>query len=278
MKRFLLFLLFTTTLSNAQVVFEPTLSDAFKKANEQNKPVFIEYYNSECSVCKRLGDLLKNDSLVYTYYNKKFINYAMNTNDSLSVEDNRFLANANLHFESVPVLLYFDKNKNFLHHTGVNVDAASIVNEGKKATLSDYNSSGLKAKYDAGDRSVRTLYAYADFLIVTKNEKLLNKVAQELFNSFKEEELITKKSYIVLKQVVHTTENGFFQFWMEHLDDLKGFESGHKEGMEKEVLNKIVLKELSDPLIKKWDDKKKETFKKYILDLKITNNPNIYFE
>lgn len=278
MKRFLLFLLFTATLGNAQVVFESSISEAFKKAKEQNKPVFIEYYNSECSVCKRLGDLLKNDSLVYTYYNKKFINYAMNTNDSLSVEDNIFIKNANLHFESVPVLLYFDKNKNFLHHTGVNTDAASIVNEGKKATLSDYNSSGLKAKYDAGDRSVRTLYAYADFLVVTENEKLLNKVTQELFNSFIEEELITKKSYIVLKQVVHTTENGFFQFWMNHLDDLKGFESGHKEGMEKEVLNKIVLKELSDPLIKKWDDKKKETFKKYILDLKITDNPNVYFE
>ena len=278
MKRLLLFLLFIATLGNAQVVFESSLSEAFKKAKEQNKPVFIEYYNSECSVCKRLGDLLKNDSLVYTYYNKKFINYAMNTNDSLSVENKLFIANANLHFESVPVLLYFDKNKNFLHHTGVNTDAASIVNEGKKATLSDYNSSGLKAKYDAGDRSVRTLYAYADFLIVTKNEKLLNKVTQELFNSFKEEELLTKKSYIVLKQVVHTTENGFFQFWMNHLDDLKGFESGYKEGTEKEVLTQIVLKELSDPLIKKWDDKKKETFKKYILDLKITDNPNVYFE
>ncbi len=271
-------MLFTATLGNAQVVFEPTLFEAFKKAKEQNKPVFIEYYSSECSVCKRLGDLLKNDSLVYTYYNKKFINYAMNTNDSLSVEDNVFIKNANLHFESLPVLLYFDKNKNFLHHTGVNTDAASIVNEGKKATLSDYNSSGLKAKYDAGDRSVRTLYAYADFLVVTENEKLLNKVTQELFESFKEEELITKKSYIVLKQVVHTTENGFFQFWINHLDDLKGFESGHKEGMEKEALNKIVLKELSDPSIKKWDNKKKTTFKKYILDLKITDNPNVYFE
>lgn len=278
MKRFILFLIFTTTLGNAQVVFESSLSEAFKKAKEQNKPVFIEYYNSECSVCKRLGDLLKNDSVVYSYYNKKFINYAMNTNDTLSVENKIFITNANLHFESVPVLLYFDKNQNFLHHTGVNVDAASIVNEGKKATLSDYNSSGLKAKYDAGDRSVRTLYAYADFLVVTEDEKTLNKVTQELFESFKEEELITKKSYIVLKQVVHTTENGFFQFWMNHLDDLKNFESGHKVGMEKEVLNKIVLKELSDPQIKKWDNKKKETFKKYILDLKITDNPNVYFE
>ena len=277
MKRFLLFLLFTT-ISNAQVVFEPSLSEAFKKAKEQNKPVFIEYYNSECSVCKRLGDLLKNDSDVYEYYNKKFINYAMNTNDSVLVENKIFIANANLHFESVPLLLFFDKNKNFLHHTGVNTDAASIVNEGKKATLSDYNSSGLKAKYDAGDRSVRTLYAYADFLIVTKNEKSLNKVTQELFESFKKEELPTKKSYIVLKQVVQTTENGFFQFWMKHLDDLKGFESGYKEGTEKEVLTQIVLKELSDPLIKKWDDKKKEIFKKYILDLKITDNPNVYFE
>lgn len=267
-----------SVMLNAQVVFESSLSEAFKKAKEQNKPVFIEYYNSDCPVCKRLGDLLRTDQEVSTFYNKRFISYAMNSNESLSEEDNNFITKANLHFESVPVLLYFDKNQNFLHHSGVTVTSEHVINEAKKAVLPDYNTSGLKAKYDAGDRSVRTLYAYCDMLMVHKNEAMLTKVSQELFESFKKEELPTNKSYIILKQVVNSSENGFFQYWINNLDKLKDFETGHKAGTEIFSLEKIVLKELSDPNVKKWDISKKNKFKKYILKLKITDNPDVFFE
>ena len=272
------FMLLTSVLLNAQVVFESSLSEAFKKAKEQNKPVFIEYYNSDCSVCKRLGDLLRSDQEISTFYNKRFISYAMNSNESLSEEDNNFITKANLHFESVPVLLYFDKNQNFLHHSGVTVTSEHVINEAKKSVLQDYNTSGLKAKYEAGDRSVRTLYAYCDMLKVNQNETTLTKVAQQLFESFKKEELPTNKSYIILKQVVNSTENGFFQYWINNLDKLKDFETGHKAGTEIASLEKIVLKELSDSNVKKWDISKKNKFKQYILKLKITDNPDVFFE
>lgn len=274
---YILFLVVSNTIS-AQVVFESSLNEAFKKAKEQDKIVFIEYYNSDCPVCKRLGDLLKNDSLVAAYYNKNFINYAMNTNGSLAEEDETFINEANLHFTSVPVLLYFDSNKQFIHHSGVNVDSDHIINEGKKAKHPDYRTSSLKAKYEKGDRTVRTLYAYCDFLLIHNDETTLKKVSQELFDAFKKEELPTKKSYIVLKQVVISTDNGFFQFWINNLDNLKDFESGYKAGTEISYLEKIVLKELNDPTIKSWNTSKKDKYKEYILKLKITDNPDVYFE
>ncbi len=267
----------TSVLLNAQVVFESSLSEAFKKAKEQNKPVFIEYYNSDCSVCKRLENLLQLDKTVASHYNTIFINYAMNLNESLSKEDDAFITKANLHFESVPVLLYFDKNQNFLHHAGITVTSESVINEAKKAVLPDYNTSGLKAKYEVGDRSVRTLYAYCDMLKVNKNEEMLTKVAQQLFESFKKEELPTNKSYIILRQVVNNTENGFFQYWINNLDKLKDFETGNKAGTEISHLEKIVLKELGNPNIKKWDNAKKNKFKQYLLKLKITDNPDVFF-
>ena len=274
---YILFLILSGTIS-AQVVFEPSLKEAFKKAKEQNKIVFIEYYNSDCPVCKRLGDLLKNDSIVAAYYNKNFINYAMDTNGKLAEEDNMFITEANLHFDSVPVLLFFDSNQQFLHHSGVTVDTDHVINEGKKAKHPDFRTSSLKSKYEKGDRTVRTLYAYCDFLLVHKEETMLKKVSQELFDAFKKEELPTKKSYIVLKQVVISTDNGFFQYWINNLDSLKDFETGYKAGTEISYLEKIVLKELNDPTIKKWDTAKKEKYKEYILKLKITDNPNVYFE
>lgn len=273
----IVFLVLSGTIS-AQVVFESSLKEAFKKAKEQNKIVFIEYYNSDCPVCKRLGDLLKNDSIVAAYYNKNFINYAMNTNGSLAADDDKFITDANLHFDSVPVLLYFDSNKEFLHHSGVTVEADHVINEGKKAKHPDFRTSSLQSKYDKGDRTVRTLYAYCDLLLLHKNETMLKKVSQELFDAFKKEELPTKKSYIVLKQVVISTDNGFFQYWINNLDSLKDFETGYKAGTEKSYLEKIVLKELNDPNIKKWDTAKKDKYKDYILKLKITDNPNVYFE
>lgn len=272
-----LFLL-SAVLLNAQVVFESSLSGAFKKAKQQNKPVFIEYYNSDCSVCKSLGDLLRKDPEISSYYNANFVSYAMNTYDSLSAEDTAFMEKANLHFESVPILLYFDKDKNFLHHSSVKVQSEVIINEAKKAVSPEYNSAGLKVKYDAGDRSVRTLYAYCDLLMVNKNDVLLKKVAQELYESFNKSELPTKKSYVILKNVVKSTDNGFFQYWISNIDNLKGFETGAKEGTETSYLQTIVLRELSDPNIKNWDKAKKEQFKNYILKLKITDDPDVFFQ
>ena len=278
MKRtYLVLLLLASVVLHAQVVFEPSLSAAFKKAKEQNKPVFIEYYNSDCSVCKRLGGLLREDAAVIAQYNSNFINYAMNTYDELSAEESALLANANLHFESVPVLLYFDKNKNFIHHSSGDINAAIVIAESQKAVLPEYNSSGLKVKYEAGDRSVRTLYAYSNLLLIQKNDALLKTVTQQLFESFNKAELPTKKSYLILKQVVNSTDNGFFQYWVNNVEGLKGFETGAKADTELGYLQTILLRELSQPDIKKWDLAKKNKYKDYILKLKITDNPDVFF-
>lgn len=274
---YLAVLLFTSLFTSAQVVFERSLSDAFKKAKAQNKNVFIEYYNSDCSVCKRLGTLLKEDAEIISYYNSNFINYAINTYDEVSDAEKAFLKTANLHFDSVPVLLYFDKDKNFLHYSSGEINAEAVLNEAKKAALPQFNSLGLRAKYETGDRSIRTLYAYSNLLIVNREDQKLKKVTQDLFESFDKSELSTKKSYLILKRVVKDSDNGFFKFWLDNLDQLNGFESGENAGTEKSYLSRIVLIELTDPNIKKWGQTKKEKYKNYILKLKIVDDPNVFF-
>ena len=278
MKKFyLIIFLFLSAFGYAQVVFEKSLSEAFKKAKEQNKPVFIEYFNSDCSVCKRLATLFREDAQIISHFNSKFINYAMNTYDDLPAEDAALLQKAKLHFESVPVLLFFDQNKNFLHYSSGDITVKSIMNEAKKSVFPEYNSAGLKSKYEAGDRSVRTLYAYANLLVLNKNDEKLKQVTQDLFLNFNQSELARKKSYLILKRVVIDSENGFFKFWMDNLDLLKDFEIGDSKGTEKSYLTKIVLKELSDPNIKKWDEAKKNKYKEYIIKLNLVEDPNVFF-
>lgn len=259
------------------MVFEKSLSEAFKKAKDQNKLVFVEYYNSDCSVCKRLGTLLREDATIISYFNSHFINYAMNTNDDLPSDDLALLEKAKLHFESVPVLLFFDQNKKFLHYSSGDITSNAVMNEAKKAIFPEYNSAGLRAKYEGGDRSVRTLYAYSNLLIINKDDQKLKQVTQDLFNNFSKSDLASKKSYLILKRVVKDSENGFFKYWLDNLDKLKDFESGENAGTEKSFLTRIVLIELTDPNIKNWDVAKQKKYKEYITKLKIVDDPNVFF-
>ncbi len=270
--------LIVSIVASAQVKFEKNLAGAFEKAQIENKPVFIEYYNSDCSVCKRLQTLLSDDVVVSEHYNANFVNYAINTYNELSADEKQLLSDANLTFDSVPVLLFFDKNKKFLHYNIGDVSANAVITDAKKALLSDYNAAGLQNKYDSGDRTVRTLYAYSNLLVIRRNQDVLTQVNQQLFESFNKAELPTKKSYLVLKRVVNSTENGFFQFWINNLDALKDFETGPYAGTEHSYLSKIVLTELAAPNVKSWDNSKKDTFRSYISKLKITENPEVFFE
>lgn len=266
------------TLINAQVQFEKDIQEAFKKAKASQKIVFVEYYNSDCSVCKKLEPLFKDEKMG-NFYNANFVNYKMNTRDGLTPAEENVINQAGLHFESVPFFLFFDANtKKLLHYSGTKQDVNHLITIGQTALNPKERTANLAHKYQAGDRSVRTLYAYASLLHLYKDEDKIIQVTQNLFDSFSKAELPTRKSYTVLKNVIIDTENGFFQYWISNLDKLKGMEEGANEGRETEVLEKIVLKALASPDVKQWPASKKNKFKTWIKTLGITDNPDVFFE
>jgi thioredoxin-related protein len=277
------FLLITMS-SNAQVKFESSLTEAFKIAKEQKKVVFVEYYNSDCAICKKLGKLLETDTVVSKFYNKYFINYKMDTkgdaDGNLKPDEKALMDASKLTFDHVPVLLFFDADKNYVHHSNINVESNFVLDIGKSALHPDYKNANNPKRYAAGDRSIRTLYSYSEYLAATSNDSLLKVITNDLYEVFSKDKprMSSISSYSILKNVINSTENGFFIYWMENLDKLKGFENGYKKGQEALALEKILLKELRDPNIKNWSDEKKNLHKKYILKLKITDTPNVYFE
>jgi len=279
MKNLFSFLFYAfSILSFGQVIqFEKTLSQAFTKAKQQNKPVFIEYYSPSCPVCKKVAVVLK-DPKVVDYYNKNFINYALNIDNGMTKEEENFMKASGLHLDGVPVFLFFDSNKNYLHHSSVKADANTIMEIARISLQPNLRNAALAEKYQKGDRSIKTLYAYANLLLAYQDFKKQKEVADALYDVFPKSDLSTQKSYIVLKNVVNSIENGFFLHWIRNLNDLKGLETGTKAGTEKDVLERILLKELSKPERKSWPKPKKDAVKKMIVDLGLTNNPEVYFE
>lgn len=274
---FVLFFAINLLSFGQEIQFEKTLKQAFIKAKQENKSVFIEYYSSSCPICKKVAMTLKNPKVV-AYYNKKFVSYALNIDNGMTTEEENFMNASGLHFDGVPVFIFFDANSNYLHHSSVKADANTIMEIGRVSLQPNLRNAALAEKYQKGDRSIKTLYAYADLLRTYQDFEKQKEVADALYEVFPKSDLSTQKSYIVLKNVVNSIENGFFLHWIRNLNDLKGFETGAKAGTETTVLERILLKELSKPERKSWPKQKKDAVKKMIVDLGLTNNPEVYFE
>ena len=279
MKRYIfvaIFSLFNLIICSAQEInFEPSIETAFAKAQKANKLVFVEYYNEKCHVCQSIEPFFK-DKGMSEFYNENFINYRLNTYEMKKV-DSLFLKQTKLEFDGFPFFLFFDKNKNFIHYSGAKPDANYLINIGKTALNPDERTGSLPEKYKNGDRSIKTLYAYSSLVQLYKNQKLVNTIADELFKGFPENQLDTRKSYLVLKNDVFDIDNGFFVFWANHLNKMINFEQNAKSGTEKEVIQKILLNAINSDDRKNWGLEKINRAKEMVLKTELSTNPNTYF-
>jgi thiol-disulfide isomerase/thioredoxin len=233
-------------MANAQVIFQKSLKEAFDVAKKQDKMVFIDYYNSNCSVCKKVMPLM-DDVEIGEFYNQNFVNYKINTKDESSQADVEFLIGKGLHIDGVPKFIFFDKNEQFIHFSGIGPEKQAFFDVGQAALDPVKQLSKTPELYKSGDRSLKLLYAYSSYALLLNDKELANKIADDLFEAFPKENLDNVSSYFVLKNAVFTTENGFYKHWANNLEKLTGFEQGPNEGKEKEQLERIIANDLTNP-------------------------------
>lgn len=267
---------FSIKINIAQKVnFESSLNEAFVKAKLADKLVFIEYYNENCHVCQSLEPVF-SDILMSNFYNTHFINYKLNT-ENIKSEDQQFMDNSGLQPESVPIFFFFDKNQQFVHVAFPSQDIQSLIEIGMTAQNENDCAANLSHKYEKGDRTIKTLYAYSNLAQLYKQDSLVAILADDLFQTFPKENLGNKKSYIITKNCVTSIENGFFRYWINNIDQLKGLETGRHEGTEKEVLGKILAKSMNSSASKSWDLPKIQAVKQIIITLEYSDNPDAFF-
>ncbi|RAR50846.1 thioredoxin domain-containing protein [Flavobacterium lacus] len=268
-----LFFLLLVNLSFSQKVnFETTVDDAFRKAKKENKLVFIEYYNEECTICKSIEPLFSNKEMA-DFYNKNFVSYKINTKGGLQGKDSLFMAETKIKFQGVPYFMFFDQNKNFIHYSGAKSDLDYLLNIGKTALNPEQRTGSLQAKYDAGDRTIKTLYAYTDVAQLYQDDELSNTISNQLFEVYPKQNLGTRQSYLILKNSVFSIDNGFFIYWYQNRSNLKDFEKGSKSGEEIKVLERIVLESIQKQK-SNWDLIQIEKVKEYTIGLGLSKSGN----
>ena len=275
MKALIFTIAFLSTLASCSakgVKFEPSLAAAFEKAKRENKLVFVEYFSSTCPHCKKIEPYFSNDT-VGAFYNENFINYKLD-NEKVKKEDSLFMIERNLTFESVPFFLFFDRDKNLMHYSAVKPLAANLVDIGKTALNPAERTASLSSKYNSGDRSIKTLYAYSNLVQLYKKDSLVNVIADQLFEVFPEKTLGSQKSYLIMKNAVKSIENGFFKYWIDHIPEMKGFETGAHAGKEINTLERILRRSIYGDESKNWDLAKVSQVKEMILRTKLSEDPN----
>ena len=254
--------LFTTLISVAQIRFEKTLEDAFNKAKTDNKIVFIDYFNAGCPVCQQVNPLLETKE-VGDFYNRYFVSYKLDTSEESTQKEREWLVNKGLHIDGVPKFIFFDKNEEFVHFSGVSATSERILEIGKDALNPNKKLSMKPVFYENGQRSIGLLYAYSSYALLFNDMELVHKIADELYQIFPKENLNNNTSYLILKNAVFTTNNGFFKYWINNLDELKDFEKGHREGAEKEQIERIIALDVNNP-DKEWTSKELVELRKYM--------------
>lgn len=278
MKYFILICSILLIVQNNQaqnLYFQTSLKDAFALAKNENKFVFIEYYNEYCHVCKNLEPVFA-DSLMATFYNPRFINYKLNT-ENIKTEDEEFMNRSGLKPTSVPIFFFFDKNEKLVHFAYPSKDINELIEIGKTALNEKECAANLPHKYKKGDRSIKTLYAYSNMAQLYEDDSLVTVLADDLFESFPKQNLGNKKSYVITKNCVNSIENGFFKYWINNIEQLTGLETGAKKGKEKEELGKILLHSIHNSASKKWDLSQIQAAKDMIIKLELSKNPDAFF-
>jgi thioredoxin-related protein len=197
------------------------LKTVFDLAKAQNKPVFIEVFLPTCHVCQAFIPTFDNPQ-TGTYFNKNFVSYKLDIN---SEEARGFLAKQNIWIPSLPCMLFFDKDVNFIHHTllGENLNTVNFVVEAGQAALSPNNKSAVwKASFQSGNRDENFLIEYGQYARIVKDTNDNISAMREYAKLQKPNEMSNNTNFLVLQKLIIDDENPLAKYLLAHLPEFYG--------------------------------------------------------
>lgn len=158
-----LFLLFLSSsmLAQDKIQFEEgSWKSILRQAKAQNSLIFLDAYTSWCGPCKMMDKDVFTDKEVAAYYNSNFVNAHF---DMEKGEGPALASKYNV--RAYPTLLFIDSDGTVVHETLGYHAPKDLLEEGRTALDPNKRSSGMKSRYDAGERDPEFLYQYAKRLI-----------------------------------------------------------------------------------------------------------------
>ena len=137
---------------------ELSFANALKMAKEENKLLFVDCFTTWCGPCRMLSKVVFKDSLVADYFNRHFVNLKMDMEKGEGIDIRK-----KYDVRGYPTLLFLNSSGEVVHRL-LGADEASALLEKVKLGVESGGISGLRKRYEAGERDSAFVCGYINVL------------------------------------------------------------------------------------------------------------------
>lgn len=263
MKRILLFILISTSVFSQGVNFQQlTVKEAFKAAKTANLPLFVEIYSPTCHVCQSFMPVF-NESSMGGFFNKNFVSIKVDVN---SPEFREYFDKKRRYFiPSLPMMLFFDGDENFLHHVqlGEGTPSSKVIALAAEALNPKTQSKNWSSSFKNGNREMDFMIDYSMQCRFFKDTTTNIQVGNEIFKKFEKNDINGRISWLILEKLIMDVDNGFFQHWINNVSTAKKWANGN----EVMFLENIIMSSMFSSRGNKYSSQKINQLNGYLSNL-----------
>ena len=248
--------------SEGIIFYANNVDQIFAQAKTENKPVFIEIYSESCHVCQTFIPVFKEQA-VSDFYNKNFLNYKI---EVTAPEFQSFLLAQKIFVPSLPLLLFFDHDKNLLHLGVTDANGEKVIEQGKMALDPARRGATMKKRFEQGEKSNQFLIDYAMFSRVTM-DTLMNRKAMELYAKQQlESDYISETNFLAVQKLLMDVENPLGTYFVNHLP---AYRKVHDPAMVKNVAENLIMSSLYSSFGNAYSSDKIKQMREYMIKAEI---------
>jgi thioredoxin-related protein len=228
----LFFIYSSPAFSQEGVNFEHiTFEEALAKAKASGKMVFIDCYTSWCGPCKKLSAEVFHQKIVGDYINERFVSVKYD----VEKEEYKFIAKQ-FEVRAYPTMLIISSDGKLIDKVVGYQPAEKLVDAIEASFDKNKSLSGLKAKYESGDKDKITLIEYFAKL-QSGNSPEAQEVGEKLYSALSDSEKQSKTFWYFFSNEKFTTYN------TERFNYLKSNYAAFCSNIGSEKVNKVLLRE-----------------------------------
>jgi len=193
---------------------ELSFPEALKRAEVEDKLLFVDCFTTWCGPCKRLSKVVFKDSLVADYFNRHFVNLKMDMEKDEGVELRKKYG-----VHAYPTLLFINSSGEVVYRLVGAEDALELLKKVKLGVESG-GLSGLKKRYEAGDRDLAFICGYINALSAANREQEAGKVAADFLQGREQKMLEDEDYFLVFYYYVHDVNSSAFQYVVNHQKEI----------------------------------------------------------
>ena len=240
------------------IFYANNIDQAFAKAKAENKPVFIEIYSESCHVCQSFIPIFKEPA-VSDFYNKNFLNYRIEVS---TPEFQSFLVAQKIFVPSLPLLLYFDQNRNLVHLGVIEAKGEKLVEQGTLALDPNQRAASMRKRFEQGEKNNQFLIDYAMYSRVTM-DTVMNRKAMEVYARQQPESTYTSETnYLAVQKLLMDVENPLGTYFVNHLPVYRKL---HDPAEVKNVAENLIMSSLYSSFGNAYSSDKIKQMREYMI-------------